>query len=622
VWAACLIIGLFVIPSGRWTIDDGVKQIAAQQAKRFPPLVVVDGEVRSGLDDPAKFAPLAEPFARRVNGGFALGFSPLTRLLFDLWSVGGDWLLKLFPVLIGLLLWFVLARCGIDYGFLLLPLTFYSLVPWEHSLAWLLAWPACWMVLLRSEESRREALLLGGIGLAFAAALRPETVVLAGLLIFYLFSRKRHSAGMILLGSTGVVLSVLAVLFKFAADSVMIQVALNYASFDFTSWFTALPATVYNLLISCDRDLGISLFLAALLIAGTVLIRVAETKQQQKLLATGAVLFGLFFLIYAFRVWSHPLPPLALLSSGSFLAALPWVLLLAFPPYRERPALMLGLAAIAIGLLFVPISQGVHWGPRLLLFALPLLVIDLYKSGRAKGWLFSALLLLTLAQTAGAAVLVYARATESTHHARLLEPKLGNIVICPTRSQCIDLAPLWTGREFFVTASKREFRQLLIEFHQQKIDTVWTHLDVFDPLYVETFPDELYPNPKPVWPYRMTIVQAGNLYISRWRVYELVLNHENPGWGNVLNEEAGFLMGERSWDGARDLEREAVKLLPEDAEIRSNYALTLAETGERDEAIYQARVATELNPELPAPRALLERLQADQKMNSEAPSRP
>jgi hypothetical protein len=229
LWAVALVITAIAMPTGPWTIDDSIKRIAAENAERFPPLVVVDGPVRSGLQDQGSYAPLAEPFARRVNGGFALGFSPLTRLLFDLWYLGGEWLAKLIPLMIGLLLWWVLSRCGIEYGFLLLPLTFYSLVPWEHVLSWLLSCGACWLVLMRPDESRREVYLLSGLGLAFAAALRPETLLLAGGLIVYLFIRKQTAPATVLTASFAVLSIVLALLFRMAADPASVQVALNYS---------------------------------------------------------------------------------------------------------------------------------------------------------------------------------------------------------------------------------------------------------------------------------------------------------------------------------------------------------------------------------------------------------
>jgi len=255
------------------------------------------------------------------------------------------------------------------------------------------------------------------------------------------------------------------------------------------------------------------------------------------------------------------------------------------------------------------------------LFAVPLLVIDLYRSDRARGWLFNSLLILTLAHTVSSGALVYARASESSEHVKYAGLKTGDIVICSSRSQCLDLAPLWNNREFFVASSTRELRQLLIEFRSIEVDTVWLHLDLFDLMYVKVFSDE---NPV-VWPYRMTIIQAGNIYTSRWRLYELVMNREDLRWGEILNQEAGFLIGEEKWVEAVRLEEEAVMLMPESASIHSNFATALSVVNRDDEAIVHARIALELDPDLKEPSALLHRLGVEQRTDSaesEQPSSP
>lgn len=336
------------------------------------------------------------------------------------------------------------------------------------------------------------------------------------------------------------------------------------------------------------------------------------------MLFAGAALLAVSFLLFAFRLWSNPLPPLYLLHSGSLLVALPWVILLLLPPYRNRPAFWIGAVIILLAIFCAPLSQGVHWGPRLLLFAVPLLLIDLYKSGRAKGWLFNSLLILTLAHTADSGLLVYARASESHEHAKIIDSKLGDVVVCPTRSQCLNLAPLWGEREFFVASTARELRQLLIEFRSVEVDTVWLHLDVFDPLYVTVFPDE---NPV-VWPYRMTIVQSGQIYKSRWRLYELVMNRKDTRWGKILDEEAGYLMGDGNWEQALRLEEEAKQLLPLSAKIRSNLAAALSMMNRNDEAIDQARIALELDSELKEPALLLQNLGVTQRPDSAALGQP
>jgi tetratricopeptide (TPR) repeat protein len=223
-----------------------------------------------------------------------------------------------------------------------------------------------------------------------------------------------------------------------------------------------------------------------------------------------------------------------------------------------------------------------------------------------------------LAHTANSGLLAYARASESFEHAKYAAPKMGNVVVCPTRGQCLDFAPLWKDREFFVASSPRELRQLLIEFRSMEIDSVWLHLDIYDRLYVDVFPDE---NPV-VWPYRMTIVQSGNIYTTRWRLYELVMNRKDARWGEFLDLEAGYLIGEKKWEDAAKLEEEAVALMPTSAVIHSNLATALSAINRTDEAIEHARIAMELDPDLQEPAVLLRRLEAAQTSDSADRAQP
>jgi tetratricopeptide (TPR) repeat protein len=261
-----------------------------------------------------------------------------------------------------------------------------------------------------------------------------------------------------------------------------------------------------------------------------------------------------------------------------------------------------GVLAIVLAILLMPISQGVHFGPRLLLFAVPLLVIAVYQSGRMKGAAWYALVALKAVQVLGGSLLVYARANEMDQRLKLAEPRLGSIVACATASQCADLAPLWDEREFFVASSPRELKQFLIEMRAQEIDTVWLHLDAFDSMYVLAFPGT-----QPlVRPYRMTVIQATGLYTTWWRIYELVLNRKDPQWGAVLEEEAGYLVGDGRMESALNLQIQATELQPDSARSHSNLAVLYSHLGQREEAEREARLAIELNPNLQEPRRLLE----------------
>jgi tetratricopeptide (TPR) repeat protein len=250
-----------------------------------------------------------------------------------------------------------------------------------------------------------------------------------------------------------------------------------------------------------------------------------------------------------------------------------------------------------------PIWEGVHWGPRLLLGAVPLLLFDLHQTSRARGRAFAVLLLLTAVQTLNGALLVYARAGETATRTELVAAKTGSLVICPTMSQCVDLAPLWPSREFFSAGTPRELKQLLIAMRFAGVDTVWLHTDAQDSLYLHTFPDA-----QPVRPLSMTLFEARSLYTTRWRLFTLLLNREDSVWAGVLEGEAGQQLLENHPEAALRLEQEAVRVAPGTAALHNNLALILARLGRNEDARSEAERALELNPALDAPRRLLEML--------------
>jgi hypothetical protein len=611
VWAALMLAAAALFPSrGAWTIDDSVKRIAAEQGRGVWAETVDFGPLRQQAVRGETADPLRPPFAVHEADGLHLGFAPLTRAVFKQIRWGGEWAWRLAPALLAVVLWGVLARSGFGWGFLLLPLTFYGLTPWEHVLSWILVWPLLWMVCRRDRErdsSLAAAFGLGGLAAA-AILLRPETAILCGALAVYEVMEKRYDrAGAMSLGLAAG-LAVFALAHRLTAgDGAWVQIGLNLkgatAGGSALDWLAKRPQAFYELLLRMDAHPWASVLLLVITGSGAWLV-MAQGESSHKL-ARGLGL-GLLMLsagLVQYRLWSSALPVLTVMAANSLILSLPWVMLLLKPPYRGRPAFWIGLACVGIAILTAPVWEGVHWGPRILLFALPVLMIDLYQSKRAQGWAFAALLGVTLIHTMGSATLVYARSREISDRNRLLETKLGSPVICPTMSQCADLAPLWSGREFFTAATPRELKQLLIDFRFARVDTVWLHLDAFDPLYVQAFPKA-----KPVWPYRMTVIQAGSLYKTPWRVYELVMNRADSGWVEVLENEAGQLMLANKPEQALRLEEDAVTLAPQAAKVHHNLALILAGLGRRDDARREAEAAMALDPSLAEPRRLLDML--------------
>ncbi|MDD5087953.1 MAG: hypothetical protein PHI18_04025 [bacterium] len=610
LWAALLLALALRFPAGGvWTIDDGVKRIAATESAGFWAERLPDGGIRARLAHPEENLPLNRPFAKREGRGLTLGFAPLTRALAKLAFGAGETGWRVVPALVAILLWIACEIAGLRFAFLLLPLTFYGLVPWEHALSWLLAVPALYLTFVHPGRSRGAWLAGAGALLALASALRPETLLLAAALPIYLWLARRRVHSMRL--SLGIALGIAVfgiAYYAMGGGSPLAQLSMNFpaegAPFAPGTWIEQRGLAVYWMFVQCDPNPWLSLGILALIVLGAMLLVRAEQTKTIVLYGLGALLLAGGIGFYQVRLWSSPIPLLWLILGNSLVTAVPWALLLFHGSFVNRPALKLALILMGAAVLLTPVWEGVHWGPRVLLFASPLLLIDLYRSGRARGLAFAALLAVTLIQTASSAALVQARMRETGDRVALARAHLGTPVICPTTSQCADLAALWEGREFFTASTPRELRQLLGEFRFASLDTVWLHTGANDSLLTETLSASA-----PVTTARKTFLQAKSLYTTWWLIHTLAMNRDDPKWAEMLETAAGEWMLEGRKEDALRFQREAVRIAPDSAATRHNLALILAELGRTEEARAEAEAARALNPDLEPTRRLLEMLQ-------------
>jgi len=609
LWAALLLALALRFPAGGvWTIDDSVKRIAATEGEGFWADRIPDGAIRSRLAHPGENPPLNPPFAQREAGALKIGFSPVTRALAKLAMRGGETGWFLFSALAAILVWIAFEIAGIRFAFLLLPLTFYGLAPWEHALSWLLLFPALYLIFMNQERTRHAWLAGAGALLALAVALRPETLLLAAALPLYLWLIRHRIAAVSL--SLGIVLGIAALGIAYqttGCGSPLIQLSLNFFSgdspFRFGTWLEARALAVYRMLIRCDGDVWLSLGMLVSVSGGAFLLFRAEKTRAVILYGAGVLLIAVSVALHEIRLWSSPMPVLWLVYANSLGITLPWVMLLARPPYANRPALKLALILWGAAILLTPVAEGVHWGPRMLLFALPLLLIDIHRSGRARGLAFTALLIATLIQAISGAALVQARMRETGDRVALARAHLRTPVIYPTTSQCADFAALWEGREFFTAASARELRRLLGEFYFADVDSVWLHAGANDPLLDQTLSAE-----SPVTTVRMTFLQAKSLYTTHWRIWTLAMNRGDSKWAKWLEKAAGEWMLEERAEDARRFQQEAARIAPDSAATRHNLALILAGLGRTEDARREAEAALAINPDLEPTRRLLEML--------------
>jgi tetratricopeptide (TPR) repeat protein len=601
LWSLWLLLCAALFPTGTWTIDDAVKEIAATTGQGLFGTPVKDGPIRAQLANPSDFAALDEPFAVRDDGGLRPGFSPYARVFFQLENLISKRMMLIRSAVIAIALGWLVWYWGFSWGFVLLPLTFYGLVPWEHLPAWLLSLPALYLVFARSSE-RKLYWLLAGAGLGFATALRIEHGILVFTSLIALLVKRRVSSAALLAAGCAVILAI-AITISGLSDFIL-QSQLNRSAGPLggmANYSVSRLIAVYDLFLACGPAIMISLAHGALLFLG---LWILKGKQEGVWFLSASAALVLYLSGSLYYIWAHPVPPLGLLTQGSFATALPWAILLLLPGESKTGLRGYALLTLIAGLLLVPLSSGVHWGPRLLLFAVPLMVIALYESGRAQGRAFAAALIVTAIQSVSAGTLVWARYVETSEHIARTEQRVGSPVVCSTRAQCADFAPLWKQSEFFTASTPSELRSLLVQFYEQDLDSVWLHLDAFDSLYVITFPES-----KPVWPHKMTIVNAGSAYKTMWRLYQLAMNREASEWSPLLEEQAARYMQDGEFTRALWLQKRALALSPDRAEAESNLGLIQARLkryGEAREAVERALL---LNPTLEQAQELLRQIE-------------
>lgn len=578
VWSVGMIAFAAFAPAGSWTIDDQLKSLSALEGKGLWGSPIPNGELRSRLSDAKSYPVLVPPFAEPIEGGAHPGFSPYARAWFGLEALISHRGLIIVSTILSVAVGWLLYAWGVPWGFLLLPLTFYGLVPWEHLLALALSFPAMLLV-FDAERSDTNRVVLSAVLLALGCALRLDHTILAVLagVALFLGRRFKELASFALTYAGALCLLIIIS----GPDEFFRQSALNHslpAWSEFGAYLSSRGRAVYDTVFALGSNVLLSALMLAVL-AGSIwaLAKRDPSRIAQAAGWSGAVLFAAWCVR---AVWGAELPVLALRYCGSLFFALPWVLLLFFiPEARKTKAMTNAIAAIILGILLIPVSSGVHWGARLLLFALPLLVIALKQSNVLSSRAVPALLMICAVQTMSSAALVYGRYVETTEHTSRLMAHAGSPLIATTRSQAIDLQPVWDRYEFFTASTPGELKGLLVEFYLMERDTVWLHLDVTDSLLIKTFPDN-----KPVWPHRMTVINSGVFWRQPWRLYRLVMNRSSADWIPLLEQGAGQAM--QSGDNRRALfmQEAALALDTGRAEAHSNLALLLGRLGMNAEA--------------------------------------
>jgi len=597
VWALLLIILALLMPrDGVWTIDDGVKLVGARNAQGGWHVAIPDGALRAALRDPAAYPSFRPPFAVRETGYLRLSFSPWTMALWGLVAKLGALALAFLPALGSLLVWLLLRRWHgqSDEVIFLLPLTFYGLILWEHSLALMLE-AAALSLLFRGVCSTITSVSLAAFFLGAGALIRPEAALLVPVIVIWLWRREgARSALMLLLVSAALIVVGLWASRAGTSTLVPTQVQLNFlvsglAGGSFWQALLERGEALWILCFSMDADVWISIGLLLFLCGGSWVIFRGERSRSVRLLMLGSVALLIWAAVIQIRLWSDPLPPVALLSRNSLLYAFPWVLLFLFYGTGDGRS-FLG-AALIVGLLIfaaTPVFRGVHWGPRLLLPALPILFVayvHMKERITRPGWLWRSLLALTVIQTLSSAALVYGRKVETAQRVEVLRDRVQTPLVVPSQSQVADLAPLWGEVEMFTAASPSVLRRFIADVRRAGTDTFWLLLPRSG---------EIEPMKKVPGVIRLDDeyeFKTGLLWKTTWWLGRFEDVGDSAVWGAFYDELARREIAAGRLQRALPEHKSATDFAPSEADYHFNYAVTLGKLGYFGEAERELRSA-------------------------------
>jgi hypothetical protein len=403
-WLGALYLALLLVqlglraPDVPWTIDNGIKWLASAHG---------EGGLRAelpyagrGIDPEARFFPIGEPFVRVIDGKavsqypptFALVSRPFVRML---GALGGFVL----PLLGALLAAWGAARLAAQWdedaalwAFLfagpLGPLAWYGTQFWEHTLvASCVAWAAV------SWPGRRGAPIVSALLLALGTWMREETVLFVPALMAGGFAaRWRPSESVdrarpISARSFALFVAVYCLaLVPFLAwqrwstgSALGFHFSGNLGGSLSEVLFTGRAEVVRGLLWSGPKsatgaaEMALTI-VAALCVLGAARLSNARARSVGFLLASafmGAVAANCARALITDRAM-----PMTLIHTSGLLLFAPWVLAALAGSRASATSLMVAAAvALVLVLLVTPsiTAFALHWGPRVLLSALPLL---------------------------------------------------------------------------------------------------------------------------------------------------------------------------------------------------------------------------------------------------------
>jgi hypothetical protein len=574
-----------------WGVDDGVKRLMARGLFSSDDRSL-NLEISTPSNPQGQYFPLPPPFATvsqdRATGIFPalypalggllfsflgpLGFSVLTSLSFTLWLYACR---RIFRLTAGAML--ILGGSLIFYG-----LTF-----WEHGLALLCLLPLFHTLAFKKIEAR--SWFWAGMALAAGSYLRPEAGFLFPLVLIVLAVTKYPRRGPLMaLYSAGLALGLtVTLLFERTLNGRWIP----------PQWGTNLHlAWTHATILEKVEGIITSLFdaplpgptFAVILLLLTV---VALMLKRPLWLVIGAGLLSIIGLLHGWLTGSA----FALtVKSQGLIFAWPWVCL-GLPitlkrKWMDQPLWLAGGGFILLVLLSGASRPGIHWGPRFMLPALlPVLICCsdvLTGVTQRQRRLIMAITALAVILNGGAAVTAIAERGAAGRKV-VNEIRAGDFqtLILDRWHAGADLEPLWGEMNLMWAENQGDLEEVLISLRGVDFGRLgWL-------------------NQKPGWPWQdlpLAVTRLGFLPgKGGWKgeVLSVVLSGEDDHRWGLLYWHSGRRSAERGdFSGALERMREAVRYLPDEADLHYDLALTLGRLERVQESLDELRETLKINP--------------------------
>lgn len=390
-----------------WVLDNGIKFQGARSLVETGELCIdYDG---SDFDPAGNFRPLPHPFSIMKDGrqipAFSALFMLLSAILIKIFGNSGSFLLSLlggYGVLLAC--WLLWSRTRPDHDgrvYLVLiglatPLLFYSLSLWEHSLATALVIFSIALLIPRNdieaEEQSRWFVFVSGIILGFSAGFRTETIILIVLFpAFWKFTGRTLRNLMEFIIGVLVGLAGIGLINLWLTGDVRPLHLLTNAAYP---WDVGISGFIrrtidsgYGLLFSGFRSKLLSLGLVSVMIVAGIWIKWRKNWLLSLILGIAVLAVWLTWVIVSMGVSNRISYTI---NSGGLFWVMPLIILCLLPlkstrfSKYKRLIWLVSVFYLLSVILLAPITRGIHWGPRLLLPIIPLLVF--LSVARAQQW--------------------------------------------------------------------------------------------------------------------------------------------------------------------------------------------------------------------------------------------